>query len=432
MARVVGLSGPSGRHFCFHCLATRQDLVDGKGNSYGLHELGDGGDDEPEGGERTGHNALRTYEACHRSHAAFRTADTEVMDYNNCKAPPLNCDEGVIIDSFSTTPLHVSLGVGLHLVNIIENKAVEIDHKVRQDDIATSDQTRELMTRRGHFVSEIQTLLNVQEDLRNDLLDLNEQQDDLPLRHFQKENRTYTVKTADAIASRQEHKRLERAKNAVKANLKSSEKDSSDTKSQLQAILDQLEKSKGPFKTHFDEVMDELKLKRVVYHSGALIGPDIYKVLQPKSIMKFGNIFLPKDFVTANGTNTFGSQDLVDTVVNLLTKMSQCYKLYTKNAPLCKHEVEQLCMYCSEFGAWFPVNFPDEPLKPKFHMLTVEMPRQVRRMRTIGMLTEQVSESIHPYFNNLERMFASTRDIHKRQRLSLRQANIKGGLTGNI
>ena len=49
-------------------------------------------------------------------------------------------------------------------------------------------------------------------------------------------------------------------------------------------------------------------------------------------------------------------------------------------------------------------------------------------MRTIGMLTEQVSESIHPYFNKLEQMFASTRDIHKRQRLTLRQANITGGL----
>ena len=43
MARVVGLSGPSGHHFCFHCLAIRQDLVDGKGKSYGLHELGYGG-----------------------------------------------------------------------------------------------------------------------------------------------------------------------------------------------------------------------------------------------------------------------------------------------------------------------------------------------------------------------------------------------------
>ena len=43
VARVVGLSGPSGRHFCFHCLGTRQDLVDSKGKLYGLQELGDGG-----------------------------------------------------------------------------------------------------------------------------------------------------------------------------------------------------------------------------------------------------------------------------------------------------------------------------------------------------------------------------------------------------
>ena len=70
------------------------------------------------------------------------------------------------------------------MVNIVENMAVEIDHKVRQDDIATSDETRELMTRRGHFLNEIQTLINVQEDMRSEIIDLTEQQDDLPLRHF--------------------------------------------------------------------------------------------------------------------------------------------------------------------------------------------------------------------------------------------------------
>ena len=95
---------------------------------------------------------------------------------------------------------------------------VDTDHKGRQDDISTSDETKELMTKRGHFINEMQTLRHVQEDMRNELIDLNDQQDDLPLWHFQKVNRTYTVKTADAIASRQEHKRLERAKNALKAN----------------------------------------------------------------------------------------------------------------------------------------------------------------------------------------------------------------------
>ena len=83
--------------------------------------------------------------------------------------------------------------------SLVENMAVDIDNKVRQDDIATSDETKELMTRQGHFINEMQTLRNVQEDLRNDLIDLNEQHDDLPLRQGEQ---SYTVKTADAIASR--------------------------------------------------------------------------------------------------------------------------------------------------------------------------------------------------------------------------------------
>ena len=34
---------------------------------------------------------------------------------------------------------------------------------------------------------------------------------------------------------------------------------------------------KGPFKSRFDDCMDSLKLKRQVYHSGALVRNDIEK-----------------------------------------------------------------------------------------------------------------------------------------------------------
>ena len=174
--------------------------------------------------------------------------------------------------------------------------------------------------------------------------------------------------------------------------------------------------------------MNSLKLKRVMYHSGALIGPDVHKVLQPESIQKFGDIFSPFDCDTKAGMQTFGSVNLVNKVKDLLTKFANCYHLYTKNAPLCRHEVEQLCLNCMEYGSWFTQQFPDATLKPKFHMLVVEMPRQVRRLRSIGMLTEEVSESIHPYINKLERMFASTCDVAERQKLTMRQHNLLSGV----
>ena len=85
------------------------------------------------------------------------------------------------------------------------------------------------------------------------------------------------------------------------------------------------------------------------------------------------------------------------------------------------HEVELLALRCSEFGCWFPVNFPSENLKRKFHLLTVEIPRQARLLGTVGMMSEQATESIHAYLNKLERMFVTVREPAKRQQLLIRQ-----------
>ena len=50
----------------------------------------------------------------------------------------------------------------------------------------------------------------------------------------------------------------------------------------LQNVQDKIDKASGPFKCKFDKfdkTMNDLKLKRVVYHNGALIGTDGHKVL---------------------------------------------------------------------------------------------------------------------------------------------------------
>ena len=81
--------------------------------------------------------------------------------------------------------------------------------------------------------------------------------------------------------------------------------------------------------------MNDLKLKRVVYHSGALIGPGVHKVLQPASIEAFGSVFQPIEIDTIRGKQIFGSENLTTKVKHLLTEFDDCYKLYTKNSPLC-------------------------------------------------------------------------------------------------
>ena len=427
LARLLGLSGPNGRHFCLHCLCVKPDLTAGKGASYGLHEHGNGECDELESvsDDVAGVNLLRTYEGCNSSHEKFiAEGNDNIADFNNCKEPPLNWDSGAIIDSVSTTPLHINLDLGLQNINIIESMAVKLDEDVKAADGATSASVIGHMERRGHLLEEIQALSDQQQDFQRQIDDINERIEDVKsrnLEHFRKANRVLVDRSREAVESRNQVKVMNRERGTVEQLLKDCIKNTEQTETQLERTLADIEKEKGPFKEKFDEVMNSLKLKRVVYHSGALIGPDVYKTLQPQAIQLFGGIFQPIEIETKAGKQMFSSVEMVEKVTGLLHRFSDCYKLYNKNTPLCRHEVEQLCLNCAEYGAWFPVNFPTESLKPKFHLLTVEVPRQVRRMRTIGMLTEQVSESIHPYINKLERMFASTRHVPDRQRLIMKQ-----------
>ena len=52
--------------------------------------------------------------------------------FNNCEHVPLLLHDGNIIDLVSVMPLHVSLGLGLVNINIVENLATEIDISIRE------------------------------------------------------------------------------------------------------------------------------------------------------------------------------------------------------------------------------------------------------------------------------------------------------------
>ena len=105
---------------------------------------------------------------------------------------------------------------------------------------------------------------------------------------------------------------MNRERGNVEQLLKCCIKDTEHTETQLEHMLADVEKEKGPFKVKFDEVMNSLKLKRVVYHSGALIGPDMYKTVQPQAIQLFGSIFEPIEIETKSGKQIYSSVKMVE------------------------------------------------------------------------------------------------------------------------
>ena len=65
----------------------------------------------------------------------FRAAGdkAEAKDFDNCINPPLLTGIGTgeeMIDTYSCTPLHVNLVIGLQMLNIIENEAIELDKNI--------------------------------------------------------------------------------------------------------------------------------------------------------------------------------------------------------------------------------------------------------------------------------------------------------------
>ncbi len=54
--------------------------------------------------------------------------------------------------------------------------------------------------------------------------------------------------------------------------------------SKLEKVETELDKIKGPFQTDLDCFLNSMKLKRAAYHSGALIGPDVKKLVTIKNI----------------------------------------------------------------------------------------------------------------------------------------------------
>ena len=175
----------------------------------------------------------------------------------------------------------------------------------------------------------------------------------------------------------------------------------------------------GPFQRRFSETLDSLKLKRQVYHKGALVGNDVNKLIQTRNIQKIVQVFKPTNIVNmADGSPKIYSNNIImSRVSTLLHKLRGCYNLYSVSRPLCKHEVCFLKVRCASLGCWFPTTFKSSSLIRKFHVLTYHVPEKAERRKTVGMEAEHCSESIHPIVNKLNRTYATTQNVCERLKL---------------
>ena len=70
---------------------------------------------------------------------------SKLNEYNNCEFQSLFTGEGPILHATSCMPLHISLGVGLKILNVIEGKAIKLDNEIKQDKGLQTDQITDIM-----------------------------------------------------------------------------------------------------------------------------------------------------------------------------------------------------------------------------------------------------------------------------------------------
>ena len=423
-AKLIGLSGPNGKFFCNFCLVTLDQTPKGVPHALDIlpkYQQFAGGNQHS---VRTDDEFLRTFERCSAQNRKKEEAGAKAKarDYESCEDQPL-LSGGCVIDTVSTTPLHISLGIGHHVLNVVENEVIQQDKEVKNKE-GEFEAFSALFERKKEVLDSCQTIKAKIDKVDEKIAEVTERKKEIirdRASFFKPDPRTKKLPMSDlAVTTREKFKRLGKEKEGYIKDKSNHEKKLDAQEKKLTKVLEELDKVKGPFKTRFDNLLDSMKLKRAAYHSGALIGPDVKKLVMTENIRKFGKVFRP--FKTATGT--FGSSSVQVKIITLLTKFKQCYDLYTANRVLCRHEVELLALRCASWGCWFPVNFPEENLKRKFHLLTVCVPKQARRLRTIGMITEQTIEAIHPYINELDRRFAKVADKTKKGLIILKQQNM--------
>ena len=137
-----------------------------------------------------------------------------------------------------------------------------------------------------------------------------------------------------------------------------------------------------------------------------MVGNDIEKIYGKshlKNIDKLANTLTPTEIKIGDASDCiFSSHSLKLKLRTLLVKFSQIYELMMESRPLCRHEIALLKIRCISMGNWFPVNFPSDSLKRKFHILTYHVPEKAEKFRTVGMHAEHISESIHLLVNKLK------------------------------
>ena len=244
------------------------------------------------------------------------SSKSKVKEFNNFEAPSLFKGTGSVIFTTPCMPLHISFRIGLNNLNILENEVIELDQQIKSD---SGDQTGEVHT----LMDQIKHL---EDSVKQEKRILEKNQDGLAIKRglfseMEKSNfelllrmgRTYDVKTVEARAAQKLHKNLSNEIADLEKGNKIITKTVKNSKNDL---------VKGVFQTDLCNGINLMKLKRQVYHSGAIIGKDVNRLTKQENIKKLRSVFKPRLIKLPDGQIKVHSDTSKSVNVNtLLTKL---------------------------------------------------------------------------------------------------------------
>ena len=426
LARILGMSGPNGMYFCPFCLISLDDIKKGVPHSPFIMDESNGRSGYFDYFVRRSAEGLFHDWECYERSGKPRSS---VQEFHNCEFEPLISKEGLVIDRVSLMSLHLGLGLGKNLLDEFETHAIEVDRQIRHFEGAPTIEMQNLLEKERELVqgkSQHESDLVFYKETHNIFQeDINEAKKENPS-FFEKVNNAYVDKSRDAIECRKSVSDLRQEQICVEEHIKDLKKGIQTKIIAISEGRQLIEREKGLFQSRFDNAVEKLKLKRQVYHHGALVGNDVKKLMEKSSIKVLSNCFKPILVTSPSGeTYQFSTHALRQRLRHFHQKLSAALEYTMLERPLCKHEVTFLTWRVFSLGNYVPTNFEDFNISRKFHILTHHAPEKAIRRGTIGMESEQCIEAMHVLVNKSQRMYATMQDRNERLKLSIKSQWMK-------
>ena len=199
----------------------------------------------------------RTFENLEGDHKRFIDSGksrSHISNYNNCEFESLFQGTGKVINTVSCMLLHISLGMGLKILNIIEQQTVIVADKIKED---KGQQTPELM----NIMSRLNNLSSAHTELTERVQYLKEKVEVVTERKdlFQENNSTalrkigrkFIFNTPQAKKIQADHRQICSDYKSVGGELKTSEKELVTIEKELESVEKSLINRKVFFKQNF-------------------------------------------------------------------------------------------------------------------------------------------------------------------------------------